>query len=61
VTVSCQGPTISLVSASPADGYTLLVRSAGPTFISVHFIAGRDDVGVHATCKNGQPVGFVDE
>ena len=61
VTVSCQGPVISLVSASPADGSTLTVRSSGPTFVSVDFSTGPDDVSVHASCQNGQPVGFVDE
>ena len=61
VTVSCEGSTISLVSASPADGYTLDVGSSGPTFVDVEFHAGASEgPEVHATCKNGQPTSFID-
>ena len=60
MTASCQGSTISLVSASPADGYTLDVGSSGPSFVDVEFNSAREGPEVHATCKNGQPTNFTD-
>jgi hypothetical protein len=49
-----------MVSASPADGYTLDVGSTGPVFVEVEFHMGRDGPEVHASCKNGQPVVSLD-
>jgi hypothetical protein len=61
LTVECQGSTISLVSASPANGYALTVHSSGPTSVALDFANPPEDWSVHATCKNGQPVAFIDE
>jgi hypothetical protein len=62
VTVSCQGSTISLVSASPADGYTLAVRSSGPQFVDVDFNGQPSGSAVRAYCnRNGQPTRITDE
>jgi len=61
LTVECQGSTISLVSASPASGYTLTVRSSGPTSVSLDFSKQTQAWSVHVTCQNGQPVAFIDE
>jgi hypothetical protein len=61
VTVSCQGSTISLVSASPANGYTLTVRNSGPTDVDVGFNGQPNSSVVRATCRNGQPVRVTDE
>jgi hypothetical protein len=61
LTVECQGTAISLVSASPANGYTLSVRSSGPTSVSLSFSKGFQNWSVHVTCPNGQPVAVVDE
>ncbi len=61
VTVSCQGSTISLVSASPADGYALVVRSSGPGFVDVDFTGQPNGSSVRATCMNGAPVRVIDE
>jgi hypothetical protein len=59
--VSCQGATISLISASPADGYTLAVRSSGPQFVDVDFNAAASGSAVRAQCRNGQPTRVTDE
>jgi hypothetical protein len=61
LTVECQGSAISLVSASPANGYTLMVHSSGPTSVSLDFAKQTQDWSVHVTCQNGQPVAFIDE
>jgi hypothetical protein len=61
LTVECQGSTISLVSASPANGYTLTVHSSGPTSVSLDFSNPPQVWSVHVTCQNGQPVAFIDE
>jgi hypothetical protein len=62
VTVACQGSTISLISASPADGYTLAVRSSGPQFVDVDFNAQPSGSAVRAFCnRNGQPTRITDE
>jgi len=62
VTVSCQGSTISLISASPADGYTLAVRSSGPQFVDVDFNGQPSGSAVRAFCnRNGQPTRITDE
>ena len=61
LTVECQGTAISLVSASPASGYTLTVRSSGPTSVSLDFSKQTQAWSVHVTCQNGQPVAFIDE
>jgi hypothetical protein len=58
--VSCRGPTIGLLSAIPADGYTLEVHNPGPTIVSVEFNKGLHSWSVHAACRSGQPVGFID-
>ncbi len=60
-TVSCQGSVISLVSASPANGYTLAVRSSGPDTVDVDFNAQTRVSNVRARCSNGQPVNITDD
>jgi hypothetical protein len=40
---------------------TKTVAIAQPSSGGVQFIDDREHVAVHAACKNGQPVGFVDE
>ena len=61
LTVECQGSTISLLSATPANGYTLTVHSSGPTSVTVDFTMGRQDWFIRVTCPNGQPVAYIDE
>jgi hypothetical protein len=61
LTVECQGSTISLLSATPANGYILTVHSSGPTSVSLDFSEQTEDWSVHATCQNGQPFAFIDE
>jgi hypothetical protein len=61
VTVTCQGSTISLGSATPFGGWTLSVHSSGPTDVSVAFSSGRNQVSVHASCTNGQPTAVIDD
>jgi hypothetical protein len=61
LTVQCQGSSINLVSASPANGYTLTVHSSGPTSVGLDFTKQYQSWSVHVTCQNGQPVAFIDE
>ncbi len=55
VTVSCQGSAISLVAATPQDGYAVTVSNAGPEEVEVHFTSDRNESEVKATCVGGQP------
>ena len=55
VTVACLGSTISLVSASPAQGYALAVHNAGPNAVDVAFDGQTQSSFVHAFCLNGRP------
>jgi hypothetical protein len=62
VTVSCQASAISLISASPADGYTLAVRSSGPLVVDVDFNGQPSASAIRAVCnRSGQPVKITDE
>jgi hypothetical protein len=60
-TVSCQGSTISLVTATPNDGYALTVQSAGPSIVVVVFDGGRRSSTIRARCSYGRPVNFTDD
>jgi hypothetical protein len=58
VTVGCTGPFlffVELVSATPRNGYSVNVVSAGPYYVEVHFVRPGRDEPVWAYCI-GQPI-----
>lgn len=55
VTMSCDGPTATLVSATPAQDYKVVVSNAGPELIEVAFTSPSHDSEFHGQCVNGQP------
>lgn len=61
VTMRCDGNTASLVSATPAQGYTVKVADAGPEQIEVAFTSPAHDSEFHGQCVNGQPAAQVND
>jgi len=59
VTMRCDGNAASLVSATPAQGYTVRVSDAGPEQIEVAFTSPSHDSEFHGLCVNGQPAAQV--
>lgn len=55
VEASCQGTVIGLVYATPQDGWTVDVRSAGPDQIKVELKMAEQETTVTATCVGGVP------
>src|SRR5918995_5401333 len=63
VTVRCEGPSASLVSTSPANGWRLEVDKRGPGEVRVEFETGGDDerrTRVRSRCGGGVPRFEVD-
>jgi hypothetical protein len=61
VTMSCDGHVATLVSATPAPGYTVRVSNSGPEEIEVAFTSGSQDSEFHGQCVNGQPAEQVSD
>lgn len=55
VSVACTSQTISLLSASPADGWRVKIESRGPDRISLEFTSGEKETKVGGTCVAGVP------
>jgi hypothetical protein len=55
VSASCTGQTISLLSASPADGWRVKIESRGPDRVKVEFVSGERETSVSGTCVAGVP------
>ena len=55
VSVSCSGPTISLLYATPADGWTVTTGHAGPEEVEVTLRSGGTETSLKATCVGGTP------
>lgn len=58
VTITCYGPfnvLTRLVSATPNDGYAVLVTRPGPDYVEIHFTGKRDGGSVVAFCGFGRP------
>lgn len=53
----CAGDIVTLLSASPADGYQMYVTSDGPRQAQVYFVNPQYQDSITATCVNGQPSG----
>ena len=64
VVAQCSGSAARIVSVSPAQGYHVATAEYGPAQeLEVVFAssAGGQAVGIHITCRNGAPVGQVDD
>ncbi len=55
VSAACTGQTISLLSASPADGWRVKIESRGPDRVKVEFVSGERESSVSGTCVDGVP------
>lgn len=61
VSASCAGATITLLAATPADGWTVEVGSTGPEHVEVELHSGELESKVEATCVAGVPTANVRE
>lgn len=61
VSASCAGATITLLAATPADGWTVEVGSTGPEHVEVELRSGELESKVEATCVAGVPTANVRE
>ena len=55
VAVACTGDSISLLYATPSDGWTVDVGSAGPQRVEVELTQEGSETKVSATCVAGTP------
>lgn len=55
VAASCRGTVIGLLYATPQDGWTVDVRSAGPDRIKVELTMAEQETTVAAACVGGVP------
>lgn len=55
VTVACTGQTISLLSASPADGWRVTIETGGPDRVKLEFTSGEQETKVGGSCVAGVP------
>ena len=56
----CRSRAVSLVSATPGDGYRAEVGSRGPEEVEVTISGGGREVKVRAVCSGGRPVFSVE-
>jgi hypothetical protein len=61
VTLSCTGTAVSLVSATPRQGYTVSVGNSGPSEVEVAFKSTSHDAEIHGRCSGGVPVATVSD
>lgn len=55
VSASCTGQAITLLYATPADGWTVEVGSTGPEHVEVELRSGETETKVRAVCVAGVP------
>lgn len=55
VAATCAGPTISLLYATPTDGWRVEVKDSGGEHVEVEFRRGEAETKVRATCVDGVP------
>ncbi|HEX5332934.1 MAG TPA: hypothetical protein VFW79_09850 [Cellulomonas sp.] len=55
VGASCRGTVLTLLYATPADGWTMEVKRAASDELEVAFHQGEAETTVHATCVAGVP------
>ena len=53
--VACTGPAISLLSASPQDGWRVKIEERGPDRVKLEFVMGEREVKLTATCVGDVP------
>ena len=61
VSVSCRAATITLLYATPNDGWTVRTKHAGPEQVEVELTRGEDETRVRAVCVDGTPQSDVDD
>lgn len=61
VGVSCEGATITLLYATPSDGWSVDVKRSGPQEVEAEFELGDDDTTVRAVCVGGVPEQQADD
>ena len=61
VGVSCEGATITLLYATPSDGWSVDVKRSGPQEVEAEFELGDDDTTVRAVCVGGVPEQTTDD
>ena len=59
VSVSCSDQTISLLYASPQDGWRVEIEKRGPDKVEVDLESAGAGTRVSATCVNGAPVATI--
>jgi hypothetical protein len=52
----CRGQAMSLLYATPADGWTVQVETIAPDRFALEFQRGDRDTSLQARCVNGEPV-----
>lgn len=55
VAATCQGTAITLLYATPSDGWTVEVKAAGPEELLVELESEGDETAVRAVCVAGTP------
>jgi hypothetical protein len=61
VGVSCEGASITLLYATPSDGWSVDVKRTGPQEVEAEFELGDDDTTVRAVCVAGVPEQQADD
>lgn len=60
VGAACRDTTITLLFATPDDGWTVEVKDAGPENLEIEFRHGEDETTTLAACQGGIPT-LLDE
>jgi outer membrane protein TolC len=55
VSAACRGTEISLLGATPLDGWSMEVKHDGPQEVEVEFRRGEAETSLNARCVNGTP------
>lgn len=55
VATVCRGESVSLLYATPLDGWTVVVADAGPDDVEVEFRRGEAETRVRVDCDDGVP------
>ena len=61
VGASCRGSALSLLYATPLDGWTVEVKHAGSDELEVAFRQDHAETSVHARCVSGVPTQDTDQ
>ena len=61
VGAACRGSVISLLYATPADGWTLEIKDTGPNRVEVEFDRRERETKVRASCASGTPAASIED